>query len=107
MPGTPEFQRRLESIEELLGRIESAADPAVRAVSGSCVQTGHGHCMARGSDEMLETDSRGRRRRQIAGLKNGAGRSGFKSAGPVWTSPVKLGGIPGAGACAREAFAPA
>jgi hypothetical protein len=38
MPGTPEFQRRLESIEELLRRIESASDPHVRSTAQELVQ---------------------------------------------------------------------
>ncbi len=39
MPGTPDFQRRLESIEELLRRIESASDPHVRSTAQELVQT--------------------------------------------------------------------
>jgi hypothetical protein len=38
MPETAEFQRRLESIEGLLGRIESASDPHVRATAQELVQ---------------------------------------------------------------------
>jgi hypothetical protein len=39
MPGPPDFQRRLESIEELLRRIESASDPHVRSTARELVQT--------------------------------------------------------------------
>src|SRR5271154_3730972 len=38
MPGTPDFQRRLESIEELLRRIESASDPHIRSTAQELVQ---------------------------------------------------------------------
>jgi Fe-S cluster biogenesis protein NfuA len=38
MAGEPEFQRRLESIEELLRRIESASDPHVRSTAQELVQ---------------------------------------------------------------------
>ena len=39
MPGPPDFQRKLESIEELLGRIESASDPHLRSTAQELVQT--------------------------------------------------------------------
>jgi hypothetical protein len=38
MPGQPEFQRRLESIEELLRKIESASDPHLRSTAQELVQ---------------------------------------------------------------------
>jgi len=38
MAGQPEFQRRLESIEELLKRIEASADPHVRATAQELLQ---------------------------------------------------------------------
>jgi hypothetical protein len=38
MPGQPEFQRRLESIEELIRRIESASDPHIRSTAQELVQ---------------------------------------------------------------------
>jgi Fe-S cluster biogenesis protein NfuA len=38
MPGTPDFQRRLESIEGLLRRIESASDPHARSTAQELVQ---------------------------------------------------------------------
>jgi Fe-S cluster biogenesis protein NfuA len=38
MPGSPDFQRRLESIEKLLGRIESASDPHVRSTAQELVR---------------------------------------------------------------------
>lgn len=38
MPGPPDFQRKLESIEELLRRIESASDPHVRSTAQELVQ---------------------------------------------------------------------
>jgi hypothetical protein len=36
--GTPEFQRRLESIEEVIRQIEAAADPSVRTAARELVQ---------------------------------------------------------------------
>jgi Fe-S cluster biogenesis protein NfuA len=38
MPGQQEFQRRLQSIEQLLGRIEAAADPNLRTTVQELVQ---------------------------------------------------------------------
>jgi Fe-S cluster biogenesis protein NfuA len=38
MPGQPEFQQRLQSIERLLGEIEGAADPNLRASVQELVQ---------------------------------------------------------------------
>jgi Fe-S cluster biogenesis protein NfuA len=38
MPGQPEFQQRLQSIERLLGEIEAAADPNLRASVRELVQ---------------------------------------------------------------------
>ena len=38
MAGQPEFQRRLESIEELLKRIETSADPHVRTTAQELLQ---------------------------------------------------------------------
>src|SRR5277367_6027205 len=38
MPGQPEFQRQLQSIEQLLGRIEGAADPSLRSSVRELVQ---------------------------------------------------------------------
>jgi len=38
MPGPPDFQRKLESIEELLHRIEAASDPHVRTTAQELVQ---------------------------------------------------------------------
>lgn len=38
MPGTPEFQQRLESIEKLIRQIEAAADPNVRTAAREMVQ---------------------------------------------------------------------
>jgi hypothetical protein len=38
MPGTPEFQRRLESIEEVIRQIEAAGDPNVRTAARELVQ---------------------------------------------------------------------
>jgi Fe-S cluster biogenesis protein NfuA len=38
MPGQPEFQQRLQSIERLLGEIEAAADPNLRASVQELVQ---------------------------------------------------------------------
>jgi hypothetical protein len=38
MPAQPEFQQRLQSIESLLGRIDSAADPNLRASVKELVQ---------------------------------------------------------------------
>ena len=38
MPPQPEFQQRLQSIERLLGQIESAADPSLRAAVRDLVQ---------------------------------------------------------------------
>ena len=38
MPAQPEFQRRMQSIEGLLGRIESEADPSLRATVQELVQ---------------------------------------------------------------------
>jgi len=38
MAGQPEFQRRLESIEDLLKRIEASADPHVRATAQELLQ---------------------------------------------------------------------
>jgi len=38
MTGTPEFQRRLESIEAVIRQIEAAADPNVRTASRELVQ---------------------------------------------------------------------
>jgi hypothetical protein len=38
MPGTPEFQQRLESIEQLIRQIEAAADPNVRTAARELVQ---------------------------------------------------------------------
>ena len=39
MPAQPEFQQRLQSIESLLGEIESAADPSLRTNVQKLVQT--------------------------------------------------------------------
>jgi Fe-S cluster biogenesis protein NfuA len=39
MPAQPEFQQRLQSIETLLGEIESAADPSLRSNVQKLVQT--------------------------------------------------------------------
>jgi Fe-S cluster biogenesis protein NfuA len=38
MPGPPEFQRRLELIEDMLRRIESASDPNLRSTARELVQ---------------------------------------------------------------------
>src|ERR1700678_4340365 len=38
MPGTPEFQRRLEAIEEVIRQIEAAGDPNVRTAARELVQ---------------------------------------------------------------------
>lgn len=38
MPAQPEFQRRLQSIEQLLGKIEGAADPSLRSTVQELVQ---------------------------------------------------------------------
>ena len=38
MPGTPEFQQRLESIEAVIRQIESAGDPNVRTAARELVQ---------------------------------------------------------------------
>jgi Fe-S cluster biogenesis protein NfuA len=38
MPAQPEFQQRLKSIERLLGEIEAAADPNLRATAQELVQ---------------------------------------------------------------------
>jgi Fe-S cluster biogenesis protein NfuA len=38
MPGNPELQRQLGSIDELLGRIESAADPSLRTTVRELVE---------------------------------------------------------------------
>ncbi len=38
MAAQPDFQRRLESIEELLGRIEGAADPSLRAAARELIE---------------------------------------------------------------------
>jgi Fe-S cluster biogenesis protein NfuA len=38
MPGQPEFQKRLQTIEELLSRIEAAGDPALRTTVRELVQ---------------------------------------------------------------------
>lgn len=38
MPGTPEFQQRLESIETVIRQIEAAADPSVRTAARELVQ---------------------------------------------------------------------
>jgi Fe-S cluster biogenesis protein NfuA len=38
MPAQPEFQQRMQSIEGLLGRIESEADPSLRATVQELVQ---------------------------------------------------------------------
>jgi len=38
MPGTPEFQRRLESIETVIRQIEAAGDPNVRTAARELVQ---------------------------------------------------------------------
>jgi len=38
MAAQPEFQQRLEAIEELIGRIENSADPAVKASSRRLVE---------------------------------------------------------------------
>ena len=38
MPANPEFQRRLGSIEELLRKIESAADPSLRTTVQELVE---------------------------------------------------------------------
>jgi len=38
MPGSPDFQRKLESIEELLHRIEAASDPNQRATAQELVK---------------------------------------------------------------------
>jgi NifU-like domain len=38
MPGSPDFQRRLESIEELLRKIEAASDPHLRNTAQELVQ---------------------------------------------------------------------
>jgi Fe-S cluster biogenesis protein NfuA len=38
MPAQPEFQQRLQSMERLLGKIESAADPALRTTVQELVQ---------------------------------------------------------------------
>lgn len=38
MPGTAEFQRRLESIDEVIRQIEAAADPNVRTAARELVQ---------------------------------------------------------------------
>jgi Fe-S cluster biogenesis protein NfuA len=53
MPAQPEFQQRLQSIEQLLGRIEGAADPNLRSTIQELVQLVmdlHGA----GLDRMLE-----------------------------------------------------
>jgi Fe-S cluster biogenesis protein NfuA len=39
MPGQPEFQRRLQSIEQLLGKIEAVADPNLRTTVRELVQS--------------------------------------------------------------------
>ena len=53
MAGKSEFQRRLEVIEESIGRIEGAADPAVRAATRELVELVM-ELHATGLDRMLE-----------------------------------------------------
>ena len=47
MPAQPEFQQRLESIEDLLGKIESAADPSLRTTVQELVAVGDGSARRR------------------------------------------------------------
>ena len=50
MAGQPEFQHKLEAIEELIGRIENAADPAMQAAAHELVELVmelHGIALAR------------------------------------------------------------
>ncbi len=50
MAGKPEFQRRLEAIEDLIGRIEKSADPALQAAARELIELVmdlHGEGLAR------------------------------------------------------------
>jgi Fe-S cluster biogenesis protein NfuA len=53
MPAKPEFQKRLESIEQMLRTIESAADPHLRATVQDLVETIMG-LHGEGLERMLE-----------------------------------------------------
>ena len=85
MPAQPEFQQRLESIEELLGKIEAAADPSLRTTVQELVQLVmdlHGA----GLERMLEL-IRARRRAEAADrFKSWARRTRGEPAGPVRAS---------------------